>query len=47
VHVHASMDDDGAVSFVGDSDGLLTKGIVAMLVNGLSGHTADEVPTAS
>jgi hypothetical protein len=38
------MHDDGAVSFVGDSDGLVTKGIVAMLVNGLSGHTADEVP---
>ena len=32
VHVHATKDADGLVSFTGDSDGLLTKGLVALLV---------------
>ena len=32
VHVHATLDDKNLVSFTGDSDGLLTKGLVALLV---------------
>lgn len=44
VHVDGSveMTDTGEylIHFVGDSDGLLTKGLVALLVRGLSGNTA-------
>jgi len=32
VHVRASMDENGMVQFEGDSDGVLTKGLVALLV---------------
>jgi sulfur transfer protein SufE/stress-induced morphogen len=31
------------INFVGDSDGLLTKGLVALLVRGLSGNTAADI----
>jgi sulfur transfer protein SufE/acid stress-induced BolA-like protein IbaG/YrbA len=31
------------IQFVGDSDGLLTKGLVALLVRGLSDNTADDI----
>ena len=44
VHVSASLDGSGeGVLFEGDSDGMLTKGLVAMLVTGLSGCTAEEI----
>lgn len=32
--------DDVVITFTGDSDGLLTKGLVSLLVRGLSGNTA-------
>jgi len=42
VHVHATK-RDGKVYFVGDSDGLMTKGLVTLLVKGLSGNTAEDI----
>jgi len=48
VHVRATATyEDGnsvpMVNFEGDSDGLITKGLVALLVRGLSGNTADDI----
>jgi BolA-like protein 1 len=42
VYVHATCDDN-KIHYVGDSDGLLTKGLVALLVRGLSNNTAHAI----
>ncbi|MDR0732623.1 MAG: SufE family protein [Dysgonamonadaceae bacterium] len=37
---------DGKIVFQGDSDALIVKGIVALLIRTLSGHTPDEILSA-
>eukprot|EP00913_Durusdinium_trenchii_P032346 g30286.t2 len=43
VHVSASLEEDGTVTFQGDSDALISKGLVALLVLCLSGCTPQEI----
>lgn len=38
--------EDGKIFFAGDSDALLVKGIVALLIEVLSGHTPEEITKA-
>eukprot|EP00929_Paragymnodinium_shiwhaense_P068427 TRINITY_DN34404_c0_g1_i2.p1 TRINITY_DN34404_c0_g1~~TRINITY_DN34404_c0_g1_i2.p1 ORF type:complete len:757 (-),score=192.44 TRINITY_DN34404_c0_g1_i2:48-2264(-) len=43
VHVHAEIGEDGKILFRGDSDALISKGLVALLVNGLTGCSLDQI----
>ena len=43
VYITAAADEAGAISFCGASDSELTKGLAALLINGLSGCTVDEI----
>lgn len=38
--------EDGKIIYQGDSDAILVKGIVALLIHVLSGHTAKEIVDA-
>ncbi|MFW5753413.1 MAG: SufE family protein [Marinilabiliaceae bacterium] len=42
VWLHAEM-NDGKIEFQGDSDAIIVKGIVALLLRVISGHTPDEI----
>lgn len=43
VWIDARLDSDGNIIFQADSDALIVKGIVALLLRVLSGHTPDEI----
>jgi len=43
VWLDAELDQDGKVSYRADSDAIIVKGIISMLVDVLSGHTPDEI----
>ena len=43
VWLHASLSGDGKIIFTADSDALITKGIIALLIRVLSGHTPEEI----
>lgn len=43
VWIAAKLDNEGKVEFLADSDALIVKGIVAMLLHVLNGHTPKEI----
>ena len=43
VWLQADLDNDGNVVFQAESDALIVKGIVSLLIRVLSGHTPDEI----
>jgi len=43
VWLHASLSGEGKIIFTADSDALITKGIIALLIRVLSGHTPEEI----
>ena len=43
VWLDAHLTDDGKVDFTADSDAIIVKGIISMLIDVLSGHTPDEI----
>lgn len=46
VWLNAEMKDDGKIYFTADSDAVITKGIVSLLIRVFSGHTPDEILNA-
>ena len=47
VWLRADLTPAGKVLFTADSDAVITKGIIAMLIRVMSGHTAEEVANAN
>lgn len=43
VWLDAKLDDEGKVQFTADSDAIIVKGIIALLVSVLNGHTPREI----
>lgn len=43
VYIHAVRESNGKIQFLGDSDSQLTKGLVTMLINGLTNHYPEEI----
>ena len=43
VWLDAEMDDEGRVHFKADSDAIIVKGIISLLISVLDGHTPDEI----
>ena len=46
VWLDAEMDDEGKVQFTADSDAIIVKGIISLLISVLNGHTPDEILSA-
>jgi len=46
VWLQADLQDDGTIAFQAESDALIVKGIVTLLIKVLSGHTPDEILNA-
>lgn len=46
VWLDAELDKEGRVNFRADSDAIIVKGIISMLIEVLSGHTPDEILNA-
>lgn len=46
VWLHGELNEDGKLIFLADSDAVITKGIVGLMVKVLSGHTPEEIATA-
>lgn len=46
VWLDAEMDDNGHVHFTADSDAIIVKGIISMLIDVLNDHTPDEILNA-
>lgn len=46
VWLQADLTDDGRVEFQAESDALIVKGIVSLLIQVVSGHTPDEILNA-
>ena len=47
VWLDAEMDDEGKVKFTADSDAIIVKGIISLLISVLNGHTPDEILSAN
>ncbi|MBL6963101.1 MAG: SufE family protein [Bacteroidetes bacterium] len=47
VWLYASLDDKGNLMFQADSDAIITKGLIALLVRVFSGHKPSEIELAS
>lgn len=43
VWLDAEQDEDGKVHFTADSDAIIVKGIISLLISVLNGHTPDEI----
>ena len=43
VWLNAGQQPDGTITFSADSDAIIVKGIIALLIRVLSGHTPDEI----
>ena len=43
VWLHAELNDDGTVTYLADSEAMIVRGFVALLVHSYSGHTPDEI----
>ena len=46
VWIHAELDQEGKMIITADSDAIITKGIVALLIRVFSGHTPEEIKDA-